>query len=75
MAKTHQNRLESLVKEQNDRVLKVEELTSQIDQCKAAIAQLKEEHDYTRGQITLLQDMMTEEEETTSKTSAPKEKK
>ena len=74
MAKTHQNRLESLVKEQNDRVQKVEELTGQIDQCKAAIAQLKEEHDYTRGQITLLQDMMTEEE-TTSKTSAPKEKK
>lgn len=73
MAKTHQNRLESLVKEQNDRVQKVEELTSQIDQCKAAIAQLKEEHDYTRGQITLLQDMMTEE--TTSKTSATKEKK
>ena len=73
MAKTHQNRLESLVKEQNDRVQKVEELTSQIDQCKAAIAQLKEEHDYTRGQITLLQDMMTEE--TTAKTSATKEKK
>ena len=73
MAKSHQERLETLVKEQNDRVQKVEELTVQIDNYKAAIAQLKEEHDYTRGQITLLQDMMSED--SSEKPAVKKEKK
>ena len=39
---------------------KVEELTQQVEQCKAAIATLKEEHDFTRGQITLLNDLAEE---------------
>ena len=51
------DRLQKLVKENNERVKKVEELTQQVEQCKAAIATLKEEHDYTRGQINLLQEL------------------
>ena len=58
MAKSQNNeRLNNLVEQQNDRVRKVDELTQQIEQCKAAIQQLKEEHDYTRGQINLLQEL------------------
>ena len=58
MAKSQSNdRLNKLVEQQNDRVRKVDELTQQIEQCKAAIQQLKEEHDYTRGQINLLQEL------------------
>tara|TARA_B100000131_G_C17779968_1_gene476853 strand:+ start:109 stop:318 length:210 start_codon:yes stop_codon:yes gene_type:complete len=57
-------KLEGLVAENNERVKKVEQLTDQIEQCKAAINQLKEEHDFTRGKITLLNDLMgTPEEE------------
>ena len=54
------DRLQKLVKENNERVKKVEELTQQVEQCKAAIATLKEEHDFTRGQITLLNDLAEE---------------
>ena len=57
-------KLEGLVAENNERVKKVEQLTDQIEQCKAAINQLKEEHDFTRCKITLLNDLMgTPEEE------------
>ena len=54
---TVNDKLDTLVSENNERVKKVEELTQQIEQCKAAINQLKEEHDFTRGQITLLTEM------------------
>tara|TARA_Y100000592_G_C5465494_1_gene316467 strand:- start:1669 stop:1875 length:207 start_codon:yes stop_codon:yes gene_type:complete len=54
---TNKDKLDTLVAENNERVQKVEELSQQIEQCKAAINQLKEEHDFTRGQITLLTEM------------------
>ena len=58
MSKKLNEKLDSLVAENNERVKKVEELNTQIDQCKQAIQVLKEEHDFTRGQITLLTDMV-----------------
>ena len=61
MAKTatkEQKKLDSLVAENNERVQKVEELSQQIEQCKAAINKLKEDHDFTRGKITLLTELM-----------------
>ena len=73
MAKSQSNdRLNKLVEQQNDRVRKVDELTQQIEQCKAAIQQLKEEHDYTRGQINLLQEL--DKEAMDSKTEKVKAK-
>ena len=60
------DKLETLINENNERVKKVQELTEQVEQCKAAIAALKEEHDFTRGQITMLQEI-TDTSETTAK--------
>ena len=59
MADKTNEKLDTLIVQNSERVKKVEELTTQIEQCRQAITALKEEHDFTRGQITLLQEMGT----------------
>ena len=62
-------KIKALVEANNDRVKKVEELTQQIESFKQGIAQIKEEHDFTRGQIVALQGL-----EDDSSTAKPKAK-
>ncbi len=51
------DKLAALIEENNSRVQKVEEMTMQIETLKTGIATLKEQHDFTRGQISALQDL------------------
>ena len=57
MANKKASKLDELVAANNDRVKKVQELQDQMAQIREAVSVLKEEHDFTRGQITLLQEM------------------
>ena len=61
------DKLNKLTEENNARVKKVEELSQQIEACKQAIAQLKEEHDFTRGQIVLMNEIKSEENTSSTK--------
>ena len=56
-----EEKLKTLIEQNQERAKKVEELTNQIENFKQGIAALKEEHDFTRGQIVALQDLSSEE--------------
>ena len=61
------DKISTLVTANNERVQKVDELTNQIENIKAAIAGLKEQHDFTRGQIAALQGVEGESAEPVDK--------
>jgi peptidoglycan hydrolase CwlO-like protein len=62
------SKLSKLIESNNERVKKVDEMSGQIEQLKTGIATLKEQHDFTRGQISALQDLETDEDATTPTT-------
>ena len=65
------DKIKTLMEENNARVKKVEELTQQIEAFKQGIAAVKEEHDFTRGQIVALQEL---KQDTVKKVSTKKAK-
>tara|TARA_B100000131_G_C17745432_1_gene462899 strand:+ start:101 stop:316 length:216 start_codon:yes stop_codon:yes gene_type:complete len=67
-----EEKLKTLIEQNTERAKKVEELTNQIEQFKQGIQVLKEEHDFTRGQIVALQDLAAESEESDSKSKGKK---
>ena len=71
------DKIKTLMEENNARVKKVEELTQQIEAFKQGIAAVKEEHDFTRGQIVALQELKQDaaQEATSKKVSTKKAKK
>ena len=68
------DKIKELVEQNNDRVKKVEELTQQIESFKQGIAQIKEEHDFTRGQIVALQGLQNDDSSTAKPKAKAKEK-
>ena len=70
---TLKDKLETLAKEQEERVKQVSQIQEQIQQAQAAVSSLKEAHDHTRGKMDMLSELLVTEEE--SKTDAKKDKK
>ena len=56
------DRIQTLKTEQEDRVKTVEQLNTRIAEMRDGIAQLKEAHDYTRGQLEALESLVAPEE-------------
>ncbi|MBC8436860.1 hypothetical protein H8D85_00900 [bacterium] len=55
------DRIQTLKTEQEDRVKTVEQLNTRISEMREGIAQLKEAHDYTRGQLEALESLVAPE--------------
>lgn len=62
MSKT-KDKLEKLIQDNQERAKRVEEMVSQIAALREAINTIKEEHDFTRGQIVALEELLNEEPE------------